>query len=505
MERLKKALYLILINVLLFGLCACQNAPDHSVVTSKNDGSFDSSVVQSAAESKHGDILVQFSETFYSTDGTVEFTLNLHETFANEAMPVVEVNPHYLTSEEAQRVASVLFGNVDFYESEPILGALEDVLTKQDCKEAIQRWSPYTNQENLVKLVGQLQGNQELINSYLEMIQNEIAKYTMLLEEIPSERTHMKAKWEFQPDWYYTYPEEVIKERGLDLSESNDQILVRTTYNNVPYLLNFSVRNKEDFKLNTIFVYPNTIYSPQAIDNRIYSAQLCRTVKPSEEQMDSMVEKTQSILDQMNLGDWVVDQCYLQSDNDGNTTEYSVVITAVPTFNGIPAIRRNQLANLKSDDTYASNYYLTDAIFKFSANGDLVYLQLSSPIDIKKVVNENVETISIEKLIETAKEHLALSDYQAYGLSSESRNLMMKEAQEDILCRINLCKIEYGMIRVKAPGTDESYYYVPGIILSGSIGYYGKDSGTAYEFSDVSPLIALNAVDGTFIELDNNF
>ena len=221
--------------------------------------------------------------------------------------------------------------------------------------------------------------------------------------------------------------------------------------------------------------------------------------------MDSIVEKTRNILDQMSLGNWIVDQCYLQCDNDGNATEYSVVVTAVPTFNGISAIRRNQLANLKSDDAYASNYYLTDAIFKFSANGDLLYLQLSSPIDIKKVINENVKTIGIEELIETAKGLLSLSDYQAYGLSSESRTQMIKEVQEDILCRVNLCKIDYGMIRVKAPETDESYYYVPGVILSGSIEYYGKESGTTYEFSDVAPLIAVNAVDGTFIELDNNY
>ena len=61
------------------------------------------------------------------------------------------------------------------------------------------------------------------------------------------------------------------------------------------------------------------------------------------------------------------------------------------------------------------------------------------------------------------------------------------------------------MTRVKVPNTDNSYYYIPALILSGTINYCGEQSGTVYQSNPdgIYPLVAINAVDGSIIQLDN--
>ncbi len=48
---MKKRQALLYVSIIAFLLSACQDSPKKSVVTSRNDGSFDTNVVQSAEES----------------------------------------------------------------------------------------------------------------------------------------------------------------------------------------------------------------------------------------------------------------------------------------------------------------------------------------------------------------------------------------------------------------------------------------------------------------------
>ncbi len=210
------------------------------------------------------------------------------------------------------------------------------------------------------------------------------------------------------------------------------------------------------------------------------------------------------------MGQWQVDQCYLVTDDRAEELSYKIYVTAVPLIEGVPAIRRPQFENLKSDNSYASNYYLTDAMLVFSADGKLVDLTMYSPIDVKEVLNDNVATMTMDEVVQRAKEHLSLSDKEACGLEGELLDVLERGAGEDFVCKIDLCKMEYGMFRVKVPNTDESYYYVPGALFYGTIDYCGTESGEIYyssgtDFGDdrIIPLLALNAVDGSVITLTN--
>ncbi len=503
-------------------LSACAANPTQSVVTSKNDGSFDIGILQSAATSENiadaalvpetdameetKTSLFQWQSQFSSTDGTVEFKMNINEEISKGAMPVVEVAPHFWTEENARHIAGVLFGDQVFYEAPPKLGEVKDIFSKEELRAAIQRWSTYTNEEALLALFPNMAERRDRMALYLNRIKDEIANCSTLLEEMPEFSRYGAAKWEFQPDWKYMYPEENVPNNMQ--ANANEQLFVTTTVDDIPYQLIFTTYKGNEYKLNTVFAYPDTVYSPMGIDRDIFRAQLCRTDEPMAEQMENVKEKAENMLNRMEIGNWVVDECYLENTNPEGIPEYVIHVNAVPVFEGVAAMYRAQLDNFS--ENYAPSYYLTEAIMQFSANGDMVYLQLSSPLDLVNVVSENVAVMNMKELMERAKNHLTLSDYHAYGLSGQLLESYEESAGEALVCKIELGKLDYGLIRAKVAGSDDNYYYIPGIILYGSTDYCGKDSGTVYASSGdsfggerVTPIIALNAIDGSIIDLNN--
>ena len=245
------------------------------------------------------------------------------------------------------------------------------------------------------------------------------------------------------------------------------------------------------------------------MDNRIYRALLCRTPTPTDKQIADVKDRAQDMLNRMELGEWHLDASKVEKQFLGDTVEYTIHVTAVPVIDGLAAIRRPQLANLRCEASYASNYYLTDAEFWFSANGDLVEFNLESPVDIEEKVNENVAVMPMDDLIERAKTHLSLFDQYQHGINKELLDMAQNEAGEKFICNVDISKLETGLLRVKVPNTDESYYYVPGIILSGTVDYVGVDTGTVHASSGESfgldrivTFVALNAVDGSVIPLE---
>ena len=79
-------------------LCSCAANPEQDVVISKNDGSFDVNVVQSATQpagqNESATQNVSYTDSFTSTDGSVQFQLSIDDTIPVQAWPVVEIVPH---------------------------------------------------------------------------------------------------------------------------------------------------------------------------------------------------------------------------------------------------------------------------------------------------------------------------------------------------------------------------------------------------------------------------
>lgn len=488
MMQWKKQFSVIVVLSLLGSLSGCQQTPENGVVVSRNDGAFDANVIVSASESHEPDETqnVERFETFYSSDGSVEFRMEIQESLTNRNMPVVEVEPHFLTEEDVRRVAYVLFGDADFYESQPIL---DEKLSKQDIREKIERWSPYTNADALRELYGNAAGQRE----QLELVKTFIEKYTTLYDVAPEKLEREPCRWEFRKSSYYIYPAGTLS--GSSTQNDNDKISVSVKANGVVYAYSASIRNKEDYKLSSISMHPSDGTSPGAMDGRIFRATLCRTAEPTEAQIAAIREKAANMLEEMELGDWLIDECYVETKWYGEIAEYIVHVNAVPVFNGSPAVRQPQLTNLKSEETYASNFYLTNVNMEFSANGEIYTFELDSPVDIKQTLNDNVEVMSMESLMAIARNYFVYSDAYNYGFGAA-----LDTVGEEVSCVVHIQSLGYNLTRVKVPDTDESYYYIPGITLHGSVEYTGKDSGDLYFSSENIPLLSLNGVDGSMVQ-----
>ena len=486
--------------VCLAVLTACAANPEKEVVTSKNDGSFDANVVLSATKPAEGQDApanqrVQYTDSFSSTDGSVEFTIGIDEEITALPMPVVEVVPHYLTAEDAKRVATALLGDVDWFEREPLL---EPKYTKEQILEKNNRWTQYANSEAISELLAR---EPEYTDSVVANVKRFIEKYSELYESATS-GSPKACEWTFKKESYGFHSAETLA--GQDLSEENDVIYAVAKVGEVEYTFSAAIRNMSDFKLNNIYLYLGDGSSPSSIDSNIYQAKLCRTEKPTDDDIAAVVAKAEKMLHDMDLGQWQIDSTSIHTTYYGDTPEYTINVSAVPVFNGTSAARVPQIGNLKSTLAYASNYYFTDASFQFSANGDLVSFSMFSPIDTKGLLNENVAVKSMDELMELAKNHLTLSDYYEYGLSAD----YLDSTDTQLTCHVDICQMKYGMLRVKVPNNDENYYYVPGMVLYGTVDYLESETGALNVSSGagiwndrIIPIVAVNAVDGSNIEL----
>lgn len=469
----KKVFCFIIAGILALSSCACQKAPSEKTVSSKSSGT--TNYTSSATVSGTGDIgeavRVKNEEQFFSTDDSVEFTFNIDKTVPVCAMPVVRVSPDFLSEEDAKRVANVLFGEVDYYESEPVFSPH---YSKDEIQERIRRWSPFTNAQAVQELYGQ-----------------------PMYEQSPIDNPHSPCQWNMQNSSVYVLTADELSEAAI--SDYSDEVSAQFSVNGIPYCFTATTRNKNDYKVNMISCYIYDGMCPRDLDERIFAASLCRTGEPSQGQLDIIKAEAEKYLSSFDLGQWQIDECYVKSKNYGSETEYLVCVNAVPILNGASALRRPQISSLRNQNGYAANYYLTDAQFVFSANGDLISFSLFSPLDIQGVLNENAKVININDLLDQAKEQLKLSDSYNYGLGP-----LLQIIQEELQCNVTISEIEYGLSRLRVPDNEDVYNYVPSILLKGSSEYVGKENGKTYYMSEQPEiLLVINAVDGTIINETN--
>lgn len=472
--------------VLVTQLCACQASPTQNIVINKSEGTFDTNTVKPATEQHTTDIIenVTKADDFYSTDKSVHFQLHLDTNVQTNNMPVVEITPHYLTEADAERVAQVLFGGVTGHEAQPLLAL---TYSKSEIQKNIARWSPYASNEGIMSLFGVED------DFTVEVVKRKIADLTAQYETASDTDRHLPCNWKYQKEAYYNYTGEdaVAAESYLD----NDMIMATFEVNGAVYDYSVVTRNKEDYKLNDISAYFHTAGSPMSIDAAIFQADLCRTPKPSEEEVIAVRKKAEKMLSEMQLGEWYINDCIVEN-RIPEIGEYVISITAFPVLNGVKTLPVQQLTNLKNQANYASNYYMSITNFEFSAKGDLISFHMASPIDTKQIVDENADVLNTNDLIVRAQEHLVLSDAASYlPFQVDS------EAEKKIACLVNIDDIQYGLARVKIPDTDRSYYYVPSVTMMGNVIVQSKDGkNTFYATENAQPLIQINAVDGTIIE-----
>lgn len=467
----KRVFLSLIITLTIVSFCTgCGDSPKGSEPIATSGQAVEAEVTASAGETQSPpDEPVPYKSAFTSTDGSVNFVMDIDRTVGASDMPAVQVRPRFLTGEDARRVAASLFPDADFFEAEP---AEANNFSKSEIQAKLSRWSEYANLDSLKKLYGDSasENDVELINSFLE-------EYTLLYEQAPAENPHTPCQWEMRNSSVYQLTADELAEASA--ADWGNEVSAQFSVNGIPYYFTAAAGNGSNSKVNMISCYIYDGICPRGdLDERIFSARLCRTEAPSQEQMDLIKSRAETLLSSFDLGQWQVDEVYVQSGvQSGNDAEYWVYVKAVPVLNGFPALRYPQ-----------ENYDLTDAQFVFSSNGDLISFMLFSPLEIQRIENEAVKGLSIEALLSRVREHLEGTDANHYGLGG-----ILQIIPEDVQCNVTVSEMEYGLSRTK-----EAYRYVPSILLKGSAEYIGKET-TYYRSERPEVLLVVNAADGTII------
>lgn len=213
---------------------------------------------------------VSYQSAFTSSDGSVSFVMNIDQAVDLSAGSVVRVLPHFLTGEDAKRVAQALFPGAEFFEAEP-----EQVenLSKDEIQAKLDRWSPYADMDALTGLCGDA-----ATADYAELIAAFLADYQRLYDQAPAENSHTPCQWAMRNEAVYFLTAQELAEAST--ADFNDEVSAQFTANGIPYRFTASTRNKSDYQVNMISCYLYDGICPRNLDDDIFTARLCRTGNP---------------------------------------------------------------------------------------------------------------------------------------------------------------------------------------------------------------------------------
>ncbi|HBK28696.1 MAG TPA: hypothetical protein DDZ04_02280, partial [Parabacteroides sp.] len=286
-KRLFLSIFIIL-GILAF-YTGCQNTPEEPAVISKSKQILTTEVTDSDDETQAmtDNILdVSYKSSFTSTDGSVAFVMDIDQTIGVSNTSVVQVRPHFITGEDAKRVATSLFPNADFFEAEP---ERAKNYSKDEIQEKLARWSQYANIDALEKLCGD-----SASEDYVDLIRSFIEDYTLMYEQSPIDNPHSPCQWNMQNSSVYVLTADEISEASI--SDYSDEVSAQFSVNGIPYCFTATTRNKNDYKVNMISCYIYDGMCPRDLDERIFAANLCRTGEPSQGQLDIIKAEAEKYL-----------------------------------------------------------------------------------------------------------------------------------------------------------------------------------------------------------------
>ena len=453
------------------------------------------------------------TERFSNKDGSADFRMALETRQTLENPRAVEVEPYYLTAEDAQRLARTLFGDADYQEAEP---APLIRYSKAEIQTMLDRWTRYGTKEALTELYGA-----PPTDACMEGVKWQLAQFGERLETA-EENPHEPCRWTYRKYMDYHYSQEMIAQ--MNREKDFDELAAQLTVGEIPY--RFEVYKNDTLAESQSDVCMALVRLPvmdgpsilpenaisgsgENLNHRYFVAGLCRTPLPTDEQLTARQQKAEQILQALNLGPWQLDRLYIETRTYGETPEYTVHIGASPVVDGMPAVHQKpQFSPPAKDDgdTYQSDWEQTSADFGFSADGRLTAFTLISPLTEK--TTRPLEVLPEEELLEKAKEALKntkefAEPYRAKAWEPSLGNWEVAADSEAVNTTVTATALEYRMARTDSAGKDV-YAYTPCLVLRGTVRCVGKDTGTVYYESKMpETLVAVDAVTGDIIRTVN--
>lgn len=398
--------------------------------------------------------------------------------------PLIRVKPHDIKPEEGKAFAELFLGDAKFYET-----SFAPEMTKAALEEKILKLEQLNNDEVIIDLYGSSQ-----LQLVKESLQKAVDGYKNAVQFKDGDNSHAICEWEFHPQSYYA-------PMGTDAADDdgNNVIMVYAEKGDISHKLWITTRNESDFRIQNIYVYPNSEYeSPLDIETLHMVRTLCGYQKPSDSEVEHVMEKANNIVKSVGIGEWAITNSKVEEYKYWRNSEkpvYVINITAVPSFGGINALHVKQLETLKSTNSHAPNYYYSELLLTFSASGELIEASLTSPVDTVSVVESNVKLIELQQALDILTTNIKQSGsaiLRANGFSSEKGHKI----------EITIDDANLGLARISAEENSGEFYLTPALQLSGDytitengepLFSYRNLSGEDYQFS------LINLVDGSII------
>lgn len=432
------------------------------------------------------------SETFQNQEGTLEFTVNIDQTVERRESSVIEVVPNYADGEDAKRIADVLVPGGEFFEAP----GNADPPTKARIQNEIDLLTQFTEVDALQNLYGSdrnMDKDVSVIFDHISQLEHDRNK----APDIPQTPCDWTMKLQRV---HFNLPEEI---GNRPVEKDNLFLYAVTKQHDVEFCLEATDVRHSSNPSSTIRLNKNC--QGGDFEDMVYRARTLRTDAPTPERIEELKIRAEKLLNQMGQGTWKAVEASVQESKVGDATEYLVDIRAVPMINGIPALREQRQGD--------GEYFMTSAYFRMSANGELYFFGLDGPMEVKEVLYDQVATLSLDELLNQAKEYMKNSGFDHdYGVPTAQFLPYTIQGEEtfsydpgEIKGRVNITNLEYGLGRVRDPERKDTYFYVPVLALYGSSEYYRVDSGMVidksvrYSQNPTRPMLLVSAVDGRII------
>ena len=434
----------------------------------------------------------EYHSTFLNNDGRVEFQISAALPTQWQNPSTWDALPHYLTESDIQRAAYAIFGaDAAFTEAAPRFESY--TATREQLLAAIERCQPYTEPAAWDDLCGNnLHGFSS--EEHADTAKRLVEEWNRQLDSFRNDYPEQPCQWTLKNSAYYSYaPENTSSDM---LADFGDAIEAYVQKDGVTYHFEAYTRDKENFKINNIFVWPEWPVGFSELERLTLYRSLCAS-EPTPAQIEDAQNRASQILAEMNLGQWYLDRCYVEviTYHNPDVPEYVIHVNALPLLDGAEDLARIQHSNINQNSqepTCADNYYLTQAEFTFAPGGELLELNVYSPMDVT-LSGKADQVWRADDLLSKVEEELKNSSINDYGLDVDEMGY------EGARCSVSISQIRTGMARVRMEGTEEGYRYVPALAVYGTAQYQFSDGNKLQATEEPYNLMMLNALDGSVI------
>lgn len=235
--KIVRNLQLLSVLVTLIVSCGCQAAPGTAEVASKNDGIFEAALsnIQEADYGAQEEQVYSYTDSFTNSEGSITCTIQLENVSIKTVMPVIQVTPHSISSEDAETIARIFFWDANIYEYSETMSKRELEAKILSVKQLLA--DPERLQENFGT-------DEELIRAVTEQYENMLAEYECQHEAAPDIVDALLCQWEFHPQSYY-YDQTTLDTTAEEYASYNktQYITAETVVNGIPYI--YEVCNRD--------------------------------------------------------------------------------------------------------------------------------------------------------------------------------------------------------------------------------------------------------------------